>query len=203
MSDSCGGQTPTPVPGSAPWWTLCAPSWAYCSRLTYSSRLGNLKWKTEHFPAVGGKFGETRQKKKFDWKYKRTEIKDLGLCDKLQEPRKNENKMRAKQLGVPVTFYYNDIGHVFAEGHQGQAQSKPGLNQNSSTVLSHFYMIHLTFHSPLLYIRYYFFIEFNIFTSYTRYLQMQKICYSCYSCFCILLLDASCSLIINYIVLFI
>lgn len=61
------------------------------------------------------------------------------MCDKLQEPRRNENKMRAKQLGVPVTFYYSDIGHVFAEGRRGQAQSKPGLNQHSSTVLSFLY----------------------------------------------------------------
>lgn len=157
VSDSCGGQTLTPVPGSAPWWMPCAPSWAYCSRLTYSSRLGNLKWKTEHFPAVGGKCAETRQKKVLVKIQKnKKKKKDLGLCDKVQEPRRNENKMRAKQLGVPVTFYYVDIGHVFAEGHRGQTQTKPGLDQPSSPVLSHLYMIHATFYCPSLHIRYYF-----------------------------------------------
>lgn len=72
-------------------------------------------------------------------KIQKDKKKTWDLCDKLQEPRRNENKIRAKQLGVPVTFYYADTGHVFAEGHRGQAQSKPGLNQHSSPVLLFLY----------------------------------------------------------------
>lgn len=88
-------------------------------------------------------------------KIQKDKKKTWDLCDKLQEPRRNENKMRAKQLGVPVTFYYADTGHVFAGGHRGQAQSKPGLNQHSSPVLS-FLMIHAPFYCPSLYIMFYF-----------------------------------------------
>lgn len=100
---------------------------------------------------MGGKFAETGLKKVLVQIQKDEKKKDQGLCDKVQERRRNENKMRAKQLGVPVTFYYVDIGHVFAEGHGGQAKSKPGLNQHSSPALSHFCMNHATF---LLHIRY-------------------------------------------------
>lgn len=56
-------------------------------------------------------------KKSFSENTKGRKKKDQGLCDKLQEPWRNENKKRAKQLRVPVTFYYADIGHVFSEGH--------------------------------------------------------------------------------------
>lgn len=62
-SNSCGVQTLTPVPGSVLWWRLCAPSWACCSCLTYSSRLGTLKWKTEHFPATAESPKERGRKK--------------------------------------------------------------------------------------------------------------------------------------------
>lgn len=45
------------------------------------------------------------KKKKVLLKIQKDKKKAWGLCDKLQEPRRNENKIRAKQLGVPVTLY--------------------------------------------------------------------------------------------------
>lgn len=71
-SNSCGVQTPTPAPESAPWWRLCAPSWACCSFLTYTSHPGTLQWKAEHFPyswvsKVGGG-GSRKNSEEIDWR---------------------------------------------------------------------------------------------------------------------------------------
>lgn len=109
-SNSCGVQTLTPVPGSALWWRLCAPSWACCSCLTYSSHLGTLKWKTEHFPAT------VESPKERGRKNKKGVEKKIGGCegvDKLQRPIWNKNKMKARRLGVRITLCCEDLGVVF------------------------------------------------------------------------------------------
>lgn len=90
-SNSCGVRTRTPVPGSVLWWTRCAPSWACCSCLTYSSRPGALKWKTEHFPATA----DSLKKKK----------KVVGEGGKWLWPIWKQSKLKARQLEVPIILY--------------------------------------------------------------------------------------------------
>lgn len=97
-SNSCGVQTRTPVPGSVPWWRLCAPSWACCLCLSYSSRPGTLKWKTEHFPTTAESPGEGRKNKK-----------KFGGVWQTAGAVWNKNNMNTRRLGVPISFYYRDI----------------------------------------------------------------------------------------------
>lgn len=55
-------------------------------------------------------------------KGKKRGLKKLGVFDKLQGPIGNKNGMKAKQLGVPISFYEGDTSVAHGGVGHGQVQ---------------------------------------------------------------------------------